>query len=147
MATTATTTLTPVLGAPDSSAGLSNDHSNTPLKGHSSKPSLTNLPAPNATLPPDADVLPIIDISPYPPGRGTPESRAETAAALHAACRDFGFFYLDISKVVESEQTDELADLGHRFFKLDGKVKEGLHIQNQDLARGECRCLDKLIRF
>lgn len=32
---------------------------------------------------------------------------------------------------------DELAELAHRFFELDQGVKEGLHIQNQDLARGE----------
>lgn len=129
MTTTTTTTLTSTLGTPISSAVLSN--------GHSTKPSLSHLPAPNAALPPDTDVLPIIDISPYLPGRGTPESRAQTAAALHAACRDFGFFYLDISGFVGSEQTDELAELGHRFFGLENEVKEKLHIQNQDLARGK----------
>jgi len=128
MTTTTTTTLTSTLGTPISSAVLSN--------GHSTKPSLSHLPAPNAALPPDTDVLPIIDISPYLPGRGTPESRAQTAAALHAACRDFGFFYLDLSGFVGSEQTDELAELGHQFFKLENQVKEKLHIQNQDLARG-----------
>ncbi|KAG8692574.1 hypothetical protein FRC08_009683, partial [Ceratobasidium sp. 394] len=54
------------------------------------------LPQPNTALPPDADTLPIIDIAPYLPGQNDPNARAATAAALHAACRDFGFFYLDI---------------------------------------------------
>ena len=130
MATTTATTLASTLSASISSTAFSN--------GHSTKPSLSHLPTSNAALPPDTDVLPIIDISPYLPGRGTPESRAQTAAALHAACRDFGFFYLDISRIVETEQTNELAEFGHRFFGLKNEVKDKLHIQNQDLARGEC---------
>ncbi|QRV77469.1 hypothetical protein RhiJN_05484 [Ceratobasidium sp. AG-Ba] len=102
-----------------------------------SNPTIT-LPSPNAPLLPGADTLPIIDIAPYLPNapKGNVEARAKVAEALHAACRDFGFFYLDISAFVDRDQTDELAELAHRFFKLDNKVKEGLHIQNQDLARG-----------
>jgi isopenicillin N synthase-like dioxygenase len=98
---------------------------------------LSNPRAALPTLPPDADTLPIIDITPYLPGHGTPASRDKTAAALHAACRDFGFFYLDIAGFVDAAQTEELAALAHRFFGLEEGVKEKLHIQNEDLARGE----------
>ncbi|KAG8772164.1 hypothetical protein FRC12_003221 [Ceratobasidium sp. 428] len=98
----------------------------------------TTLPPPNTTLlPANADTLPIIDIAPYLPNQPIDaQARAATASALHAACRDFGFFYLDIRAFVELAQTDELAELAHRFFGLGDGVKEGLHIQNQDLARG-----------
>ncbi|KAG9080256.1 hypothetical protein FRC06_006863, partial [Ceratobasidium sp. 370] len=94
------------------------------------------LPPPNTAVPSNADTLPIIDIAPYLSGRNDPDARTATAAALHAACRDFGFFYLDISAFIKREQTDELAELAHRFFKLSNEVKGGLHIQHQDLARG-----------
>ncbi|CAE6466933.1 unnamed protein product [Rhizoctonia solani] len=96
------------------------------------------LPAPNTALPLDADTLPIIDVSSYLPGHpnNTREARQQTAKALHAACRDFGFFYLNIASLVEESQTNELAELGHQFFQLKQEVKDALHIKNQDLARG-----------
>ncbi|KAG9103335.1 hypothetical protein FRC07_010017 [Ceratobasidium sp. 392] len=98
---------------------------------------LSKLPPPPPPPPINADTLPIIDISPYLPDRPIDsEARAATASALHAACRDFGFFYLDISAFVDKARTDRLAELAHRFFGLSGEVKERLHIQNQDLARG-----------
>ncbi|ELU44416.1 hypothetical protein AG1IA_01557 [Rhizoctonia solani AG-1 IA] len=99
------------------------------------------LPEPNTALPPDADTLPIIDVSSYIPNHpnNTPEARQQTAKALHAACRDFGFFYLNIASLIEEAQTNELAELGHQFFRLKQEVKDALHIQNQDLARGESR--------
>ncbi|CAE6383943.1 unnamed protein product [Rhizoctonia solani] len=96
------------------------------------------LPKANTALPLDADTLPIIDVSSYVPNHpnNTPELRQQTAKALHAACRDFGFFYLNIASLVEEAQTNEIAELGHQFFKLKQDVKDTLHIQNQDLARG-----------
>ncbi|KAG9092369.1 hypothetical protein FRC07_011681, partial [Ceratobasidium sp. 392] len=98
---------------------------------------LSKLPPPPPPPPINADTLPIIDISPYLPNRPIDsKARAATASALHAACRDFGFFYLDISGFVDKARTDRLAELAHRFFGLSGEVKERLHIQNQDLARG-----------
>ncbi|KAF8749493.1 Clavaminate synthase [Rhizoctonia solani] len=49
------------------------------------------LPEPNTALPPDADTLPIIDVSSYIPNHNnTPEALQQTSKALHAACATLG---------------------------------------------------------
>ena len=55
---------------------------------------------------PVLSALPIIDISPFlhhEDGHG----RISTAAAIHAACLEYGFFYLDISKFVDWTEPEE----------------------------------------
>ena len=60
--------------------------------------------------------LPVIDIAPWvaPASakvRGHNGGRRSTAAALHAACLTYGFFYLDISSYADQEEMEELAEL------------------------------------
>lgn len=83
--------------------------------------------------------LPVIDISPWlnPDTIGRNGGRGSTSAAIHAACLDYGFFYLDISSYVEATETDELMRLAHEFFDLPQEEKDKLSLANQDHARGE----------
>ncbi|KAH7909025.1 Clavaminate synthase-like protein [Hygrophoropsis aurantiaca] len=81
--------------------------------------------------------LPIIDISPYMDRDGADDSaRLATSEALHDACVNYGFFYLDISKFINSEESEELARLAREFFALPQEVKDKISIRNQDHARG-----------
>jgi isopenicillin N synthase-like dioxygenase len=79
--------------------------------------------------------LPVIDISPYLGGHD-PHGRISTSAALHAACLDYGFFYLDISKYVDLSEPEELIKLAQEFFDLPQDEKDKLALKNQDHARG-----------
>lgn len=88
--------------------------------------------------------LPVIDIAPFlhPEDehfRGNNGGRAATAAALHAACLTYGFFYLDISSFAEDDETEELASLARTFFHLPQEEKDKIALANQDGARGSCR--------
>lgn len=79
--------------------------------------------------------LPVIHIAPYladNDGHG----RLSTAAALHAACREFGFFYLDLAGFATPEETEELARLAREFFALPDEEKNKIHLGLQDNARG-----------
>ena len=82
--------------------------------------------------------LPIIDIAPwleddYAAHR---KGRLSASAAIHAACLDYGFFYLDISSLVKPDEPEELARLSHQFWALPQEEKEKISISNQDYARG-----------
>ncbi|GMK54273.1 hypothetical protein CspeluHIS016_0108590 [Cutaneotrichosporon spelunceum] len=77
-----------------------------------------------------ASILPIIDIAPYlPNSSASAAERAETAAALHAACRDFGFFYLRVSPFVGDAERGQLLDYGREFFALPQDEKDAIHTQ------------------
>ncbi|KAI9058326.1 Clavaminate synthase-like protein [Trametes sanguinea] len=78
--------------------------------------------------------LPIISIEPFlhPEGHG----RLSVAAALHAACSEYGFFYLDISSYVDPSEPEELTKLAREFFKLPQEEKDKISITNEDNARG-----------
>ena len=79
--------------------------------------------------------LPVIHIAPYltnSDGHG----RLSTSAALHAACREFGFFYLDLTGFATPEETEELATLARGFFALPSEEKNKIHLELQDNARG-----------
>jgi isopenicillin N synthase-like dioxygenase len=80
--------------------------------------------------------LPIIDISPYLTD-GNVEARKRTASALHAACVEYGFFYLDLSKYIDATQPEELTSLARAFFALAQEEKDKITLANQDGARGE----------
>jgi isopenicillin N synthase-like dioxygenase len=86
--------------------------------------------------------LPIISITPYLLDETSrddiQERRAATSSALHRACRDFGFFYLDISAFADPRESDELAKLGRAFFSLPQEEKDRLALKNEDYARGMC---------
>lgn len=60
--------------------------------------------------------LPVIDIAPWVAPepehvRGHNGGRGSTAAALHAACLTYGFFYLDVSSYIKQEEMEELSEL------------------------------------
>lgn len=83
--------------------------------------------------------LPIISIAPYlsPASDATSaELRRQTSAALHDACINYGFFYLDISSFVSVTETDELTSLAREFYALPQGEKDRLALKNEDHARG-----------
>jgi hypothetical protein len=86
--------------------------------------------------------LPIISISPYlRDSDSSPsqlEARQAVASALHRACLEYGFFYLDISAYVDPRDPMELTELAREFFSSPQEVKDKISIANQDYARGEC---------
>ena len=82
-----------------------------------------------------ASTLPIIDIAPWIDGHDH-KGRLSTAAAIHAACLEFGFFYLDISSYVDPSEPEELVRLARRFFSLPQEEKDMISMSNQDHARG-----------
>lgn len=84
---------------------------------------------------PKLSTLPIIDISPYLE-TGNHHKRISTSAALHAACLEYGFFYLDISKYVDPEEPAELTRLARQFFALSEEEKNQIALRNEDGARG-----------
>jgi non-haem dioxygenase in morphine synthesis N-terminal len=83
-----------------------------------------------------ASTLPIIDIAPWTEGHDH-KGRLSTAAAIHAACLEFGFFYLDVSAFVSPDEPEELSHLAREFFGLPQEEKDKISLSNQDGARGE----------
>ena len=81
-----------------------------------------------------AGSLPIINIAPWI--EGDQKGRLSTAAALHAACLDYGFFYLDISSVADPSEPEELSRLARKFFSLPQERKDAISLAHQDHARG-----------
>jgi isopenicillin N synthase-like dioxygenase len=84
-----------------------------------------------------SNTLPIIDISPYFQGDIDSHGRISTSAALHAACLDYGFFYLDITKYVDPSEPEELIRLARQFFELPQDEKDKIALKNEDNARGQ----------
>lgn len=80
--------------------------------------------------------LPIIHIAPYLK-KDDHRGRASMSAALHAACVEYGFFYLDLTGFADPEEAENLARLGRQFFELPQEIKDELSIKNQDGVRGE----------
>jgi len=78
--------------------------------------------------------LPVIHLAPYLAGDG--HGRLSTSAALHAACKEFGFFYLDLVGFATPEEAEELGTLAREFFALPSEVKNQIHLGLQDNARG-----------
>ncbi|RXW23388.1 hypothetical protein EST38_g2450 [Candolleomyces aberdarensis] len=84
--------------------------------------------------------LPIVDIAPWL--NDNPEDadkRLAVSAALHRACVDFGFFYLNIDAFVDRAEPEELTRLGKEFFGLPQEEKDKLALKNQDYTRGYAR--------
>lgn len=79
--------------------------------------------------------LPIINIAPYLNANDT-EGRKSTVAALHAACVEYGFFYLDLSSYVDPAEPEDLTTLAREFFALPQEEKDKLSLKNEDHARG-----------
>jgi isopenicillin N synthase-like dioxygenase len=89
----------------------------------------------NAGTGQDASKLPIIDITPYL-SDGNAEARSSTSNAIHAACIEYGFFYLDISKYIDLSEPEELTRLAREFFGLPQSEKDKISLKNEDQARG-----------
>ena len=82
--------------------------------------------------------LPIINVEPFlKPGD---HGRLSAAAALHAACTEYGFFYLDISTYIDPSEPEELTRLAREFFALPEEEKNRISIANEDGVRGACIC-------
>ncbi|KAL0578636.1 hypothetical protein V5O48_003379 [Marasmius crinis-equi] len=97
---------------------------------------------PSSPQPPTPPQLPIISITPYLVNDQSPsiaERRAATSAAIHDACLNYGFFYLDISAFADPRETEELASLAREFFALPQEVKDRLGLKNEDNVRGYAR--------
>lgn len=90
--------------------------------------------------------LPVISIAPYVSKTSTEEERLAVSKALHEACRDFGFFYLDVTSFVDVEETDELTHLAREFFALPQEEKDSISITKEDLARGAFSIASRPIR-
>ncbi|KAF7982905.1 hypothetical protein HWV62_25170 [Athelia sp. TMB] len=82
--------------------------------------------------------LPIIDITPYLDGHN-PHGRLSTSSAIHAACLEYGFFYLRIDNYVDPSEPEELTKLAREFFALPEEEKIKISLKNQDGARGYAR--------
>lgn len=82
--------------------------------------------------------LPIINIAPYLDTLSPADSteRKAVSEALHLACIEYGFFYLDISQYVEFAEAEELAQLAREFFTLPQAEKDKISLKHQDSARG-----------
>ena len=81
--------------------------------------------------------LPVIDISPFL-SAGNVEARASVSQAIHAACIEYGFFYLDISNYINPSEPEELTHLARTFFDLPQDEKDKIALKNEDQARGGC---------
>jgi isopenicillin N synthase-like dioxygenase len=82
--------------------------------------------------------LPIINIAPWL-GNHDGHGRLSTSAALHAACLEYGFFYLDVSEFIDPSEPEELAQLARDFFALPQEEKNKIGLSKQDGARGSVR--------
>jgi isopenicillin N synthase-like dioxygenase len=84
--------------------------------------------------------LPIIPIAPFLPANKCLDSNnndgLNAARALHAACRDYGFFYLNLEGFVTKEETNELTRLARAFFSSSQEIKDSISLKNSDRARG-----------
>ncbi|KAJ8518488.1 hypothetical protein ONZ45_g4448 [Pleurotus djamor] len=85
-----------------------------------------------------AQMLPVIDINPFV-SSSSPESRNAVAAALHKACVEYGFFYLDISSYVDPSEPEELTTLARQFFHSPQEEKDKISLSKNDHARGYAR--------
>ncbi|KAK2465192.1 hypothetical protein APHAL10511_002546 [Amanita phalloides] len=84
--------------------------------------------------------LPIIDISPYLSEKPKDVAkRASVSVALHRACIEYGFFYLDISSYVDPHEPEELIALAKAFFTLPEEEKYKIALREGDYARGYAR--------
>ena len=84
--------------------------------------------------------LPIISIEPFIRSDADGARRLSAAAALHAACSQYGFFYLDISSYIDPSEPEELTRLAREFFALPEEEKNRISIANEDGVRGACSC-------
>ena len=72
--------------------------------------------------------LPVINIGPYLEG-GDKAGRLSASAAIHAACLEYGFFYLDVSQYADPAEPVELTRLAREFFALP--QEDGPNLQNR----------------
>ncbi|KAH9891620.1 Clavaminate synthase-like protein [Cubamyces lactineus] len=91
---------------------------------------------------PKLAALPVINIEPFlnPHAHG----RLSAAAALHAACAEYGFFYLDISAFADPSEPEELTRLAREFFALPQGEKDKISIAREDNARGYQRLKENI---
>lgn len=74
--------------------------------------------------------LPIIDISPFLQQPPNEEEKQKVAKALHEACVNVGFFYVDGHGIDQSELNNAI-QLARTFFALDTQQKQEIAINNE----------------
>jgi isopenicillin N synthase-like dioxygenase len=90
--------------------------------------------------------LPIINIAPWVNRDAHKDSdRLSTAAAIHDACLEYGFFYLDISSSVAPGEPEELSRLAREFFGLPQEEKDKISLNKEDRARGALQSQPRLL--
>lgn len=82
-----------------------------------------------------ASALPIIHIAPWLEDHNH-KGRLSTSAAIHAACLEYGFFYLDISSYIDPQEPEELARLARQFLSQPLEEKNKISLNREDHARG-----------
>ncbi|GAA5868408.1 hypothetical protein JCM1840_006982 [Sporobolomyces johnsonii] len=83
--------------------------------------------------------LPIVSLAPFltAPTPATLAAREKTAAAVHSACVDVGFFYLSgFESVVSAEEMEQSLEVAREFFGRPEEEKAKLKIKKGDGARG-----------
>lgn len=81
--------------------------------------------------------LPIIDIAPWLPSSASTDAEKQAVAdALHVACKDFGFFYLNLAGFATEPEMSLLTSLGNNFFHLPQHRKDAIGLAHSDGARG-----------
>jgi isopenicillin N synthase-like dioxygenase len=83
-------------------------------------------------------MLPIINVKPYLNlTSADADQRQRVASAIHVACRDVGFFYLDVSDLLSQAEMDEVLQVGREFFARPQEEKESIGLAHSDGVRGE----------
>jgi isopenicillin N synthase-like dioxygenase len=96
---------------------------------------MTTIPPSNSA---SLNSLPIINIAPWL-AESDGHGRLSVSAALHSACLEYGFFYLDVSSYIDPSEPEELTRLARDFFFLPQEEKDEIGLVHQDGARGNVR--------
>ncbi|KAI0699114.1 Clavaminate synthase-like protein [Cytidiella melzeri] len=94
---------------------------------------------------PKLSALPIINIAPYLTTENK-SGRLSVASSLHAACLEYGFFYLDYTSYVDPSEPEELTELARKFFAQSQEEKEKIALRNEDGARGYARLKENVTK-
>ena len=98
-----------------------------------------SLKTPSTSTKSNMTELPVISIQPYLPSTShlyTEEDRLQSAKAIHIACKDVGFFFLDVQGFLQKDEMDEVLNLGRQFFASSQEEKDSIGLKESDGVRG-----------
>lgn len=84
-----------------------------------------NIPLMSSFRSPEVSTIPVIDIRPLVMGNG---NQQDVAVQIHAACRNFGFFYITGHGIDETLQT-QLETLSRQFFAQNLETKLNIRME------------------